>query len=44
MMAVEQEYDELNMAIKMFQDTMMRVRWNSSSSSTTGMTLVVAAK
>jgi 3-hydroxyacyl-CoA dehydrogenase len=26
MMAVEQEYDELNMAIKMFQDTMMRVR------------------
>jgi 3-hydroxyacyl-CoA dehydrogenase len=27
MMAVEQEYDELNMAIKMFQDTMMRVRY-----------------
>jgi thiamine biosynthesis protein ThiC len=24
MMAVEQEYDRLNMAIKMFQDTMMR--------------------
>jgi 3-hydroxyacyl-CoA dehydrogenase len=39
MMAVEQEYDELNMAIKMFQDTMMRVRWNSSCGSTTGMTL-----
>jgi 3-hydroxyacyl-CoA dehydrogenase len=29
MMAVEQEYDELNMAIKMFQDTMMRVRYSS---------------
>ena len=28
MMAVEQEYDELNMAIKMFQDTMMRVRYS----------------
>ncbi|WP_333878892.1 3-hydroxyacyl-CoA dehydrogenase NAD-binding domain-containing protein, partial [Flavobacterium sp.] len=27
MMAVEQEYDELNMAIKMFQDTMMRCRY-----------------
>jgi enoyl-CoA hydratase/carnithine racemase len=27
-MAVEQEYDELNMAIKMFQDTMMRVRYS----------------
>jgi 3-hydroxyacyl-CoA dehydrogenase len=29
MMAVEQEYDELNMAIKMFQDTMMRCRYSS---------------
>ncbi len=29
MMAVEQEYDELNMAIKQFQDTMMRVRYSS---------------
>ncbi len=29
MMAVEQEFDELNMAIKMFQDTMMRVRYSS---------------
>ncbi|NDI98027.1 3-hydroxyacyl-CoA dehydrogenase [Flavobacterium sp. LaA7.5] len=29
MMAVEQEYDELNIAIKMFQDTMMRVRYSS---------------
>ena len=29
MMAVEQEYDELNMAIKMFQDTIMRVRYSS---------------
>jgi 3-hydroxyacyl-CoA dehydrogenase len=29
MMAVEQEYDELNMAIKMFQDTMMRARYSS---------------
>jgi 3-hydroxyacyl-CoA dehydrogenase len=29
MMAVEQEYDELNMAIKTFQDTMMRVRYSS---------------
>lgn len=29
MMAVEQEYDELNMAIKLFQDTMMRVRYSS---------------
>jgi len=28
MMAVEQEYDELNMAIKLFQDTMMRVRYS----------------
>src|SRR5690606_1369135 len=28
MMAVEQEYYELNMAIKMFQDTMMRVRYS----------------
>lgn len=29
MMAVEQEYDELNYAIKYFQDTMMRVRYSS---------------
>ncbi len=29
MMAVEQEYDELNMAVKMFQDTMMRMRYSS---------------
>ncbi len=29
MMAVEQEYDELNMAIKMFQDAMMRMRYSS---------------
>lgn len=28
MMAVEQEYDELNMAIKAFQDTMMRMRYS----------------
>jgi 3-hydroxyacyl-CoA dehydrogenase len=27
MMAVEQEYDELNFAVKAFQDTMMRVRY-----------------
>lgn len=29
MMAVEQEYDELNMAIKLFQDTMMRCRYSA---------------
>ncbi len=29
MMAVEQEYDELNMAVKMFQDTMMRMRYSA---------------
>ena len=29
MLAVEQEYEELNMAIKMFQDTMMRCRYSS---------------
>ncbi|MDO5969692.1 3-hydroxyacyl-CoA dehydrogenase NAD-binding domain-containing protein [Flavivirga aquimarina] len=29
MMAVEQEYDELNAAIKYFQDTMMRMRYSS---------------
>jgi len=29
MMAVEQEYDELNFAIKTFQDTMMRVRYSN---------------
>ena len=28
MMAVEQEYEELNMAIKYFQDTMMRMRYS----------------
>jgi 3-hydroxyacyl-CoA dehydrogenase len=37
MMAVEQEYDELNMAIKMFQDTMMRVRYS-------GIPVVVAPR
>lgn len=29
MMAIEQEYDELNFAIKTFQDTMMRMRYSS---------------
>lgn len=29
MMAVEQEYDELNMAIKYFQDTCMRLRYSA---------------
>ena len=29
MMAVEQDYDELNMAVKMFQDTSMRLRYSS---------------
>lgn len=29
MLAIEQEYDELNMAIKMFQDTVMRLRYSS---------------
>ena len=29
MMAVEQEYDELNMAIKYFQDTVMRLRYSA---------------
>ena len=29
MMAVEQEYDELTMATKMFQDTVMRLRYSS---------------
>ncbi len=29
MLAVEQEYDELNMAIKYFQDTMMRMRYSA---------------
>ncbi len=29
MMAVEQDYDELNFAIKAFQDSMMRVRYSS---------------
>jgi 3-hydroxyacyl-CoA dehydrogenase len=46
MMAVEQEYDELNMAIKTFQDTMMRVRYSSIPVVVAphGMTLVVVAK
>jgi 3-hydroxyacyl-CoA dehydrogenase len=29
MMAVEQDFDELNMAVKTFQDTMMRVRYSN---------------
>lgn len=29
MFAIEQDYDELNMAIKLFQNTMMRVRYSS---------------
>jgi 3-hydroxyacyl-CoA dehydrogenase len=29
MLAIEQEYDELNMATKMFQDTVMRLRYSS---------------
>src|SRR5690606_20269388 len=29
MMAVEQDYDELNRAVKMFQDTSMRLRYSS---------------
>ena len=29
MMSVEQEYDEINVAIKYFQDTMMRLRYSS---------------
>lgn len=29
MMAVEQDYDELNIAVKMFQDTSMRIRYSS---------------
>lgn len=29
MMAVEQDYDELNFAVKSFQDTMMRVRYSN---------------
>ncbi|NCO62892.1 MAG: 3-hydroxyacyl-CoA dehydrogenase [Flavobacteriales bacterium] len=41
MMAAEQEYDELNMAIKYFQDTMMRMRYSSipTISAPHGMTL-----
>ncbi|MEJ2584975.1 MAG: 3-hydroxyacyl-CoA dehydrogenase NAD-binding domain-containing protein [Robiginitalea sp.] len=41
MMAVEQEYDELAMAIKHFQDTMMRMRYSSIPviSAPHGMTL-----
>ncbi|WP_282162787.1 3-hydroxyacyl-CoA dehydrogenase/enoyl-CoA hydratase family protein [Ulvibacterium marinum] len=41
MMAVEQEYDELNMAIKLFQDTMMRMRYSAipTVSAPHGMTL-----
>jgi 3-hydroxyacyl-CoA dehydrogenase len=30
MMAVEQDYDELNFAVKAFQDTMMRVRYSNT--------------
>ena len=30
MMAIEQDYDELNFAIKTFQDTMMRVRYSNA--------------
>jgi 3-hydroxyacyl-CoA dehydrogenase len=29
MMAVEQEYDELSLSVKMFQDTMMRMRYSA---------------
>ncbi len=29
MMAIEQEYDELNMSVKYFQDTVMRLRYSS---------------
>ncbi len=29
MMAIEQEWEELNMAVKMFQDTSMRIRYSS---------------
>lgn len=41
MMAAEQEYDELNAAIKYFQDTMMRMRYSSipTISAPHGMTL-----
>jgi len=41
MMAVEQEYEELNSAIKYFQDTMMRMRYSSipTISAPHGMTL-----
>jgi 3-hydroxyacyl-CoA dehydrogenase len=41
-----QEYDELNMAIKTFQDTMMRVRYSSIPVVVAphGMTLVVVAE
>ena len=41
MMAVEQEYDELAMAVKHFQDTMMRMRYSSIPvvSAPHGMTL-----
>ncbi|WP_299224549.1 3-hydroxyacyl-CoA dehydrogenase/enoyl-CoA hydratase family protein [uncultured Psychroserpens sp.] len=41
MMAAEQEYDELNMAIKYFQDTMMRMRYSAipTISAPHGMTL-----
>ncbi len=41
MMAVEQEYDELNMAVKLFQDTMLRMRYSTipTVSAPHGMTL-----
>jgi len=41
MMAAEQEYDELNMAVKYFQDTVLRLRYSSIPTVVTphGMTL-----
>lgn len=41
MMAVEQEYEQLNMAVKLFQDTTMRLRYSSIPTvvATHGMTL-----
>ena len=29
LMAIEQEYDELNFAMKLFQDTMMKLRYST---------------
>ena len=31
MLAIDQEYDELDMAIRLFQNTMMRARYSSST-------------